>query len=222
MLSYDVICPDFDFVVQNAPDVIRAMSQYELAAVKRRIESGQGASGPLPIPKDGGRPLIRSGQLLASIDALIRTPGQGLPYAEVLPGGTRTDQADRQKGRARDLRRRRGIVRQALKPYTSKRALFFGVEAWSAGLSKDEVKARLSKIKHTSRLRGGRNMDVASILANPPKDKRALRGNRGIYDVFHATADETEQMTAIAGNLLSVALVERESGEQYAGQGEVG
>lgn len=224
MLSVEIIVPEFRLVVENAEEVILAMGKYELAAVRARIESGQGAKGPLPVPKDGGRPLIRSGQLLASLEAKYTMPNRGLPYAEILPEGYRSDVSERRKGRTAALRRARGALRESLRPFTARRGAAgrIGLDPMPAPMSREEVSARVKSIKGRGRVRGGRNMDIAAILAYSPKDKRGRAGNRGIYDVFHATADEREEMTRIAAAILIVAMVEEESGEAYPGQGSVG
>lgn len=186
--------PSFEFVVANAHAVIEQMAVAEVEAVKRRTLAGQGASGPLPRPKDGGSPLNRTGQLLASIAYEMREArGNGLPSAVVRPMGDRVDKADRSKARRARAKRlkRAGVI---VRPATGRRR---GGQA-----------------------RGGRNQDVASVLAYAPKDKRAAGGRRGIYDVFHAAPGEIENLTGIAIAGLKVALVDVDTGEEYPGDGE--
>lgn len=56
---------------------------------------------------------------------------------------------------------------------------------------------------------GKRNAEIAGILRAPPKDKRSVNGNRGIYVVYQATPREEKRARSKAARLVHLALVEK-------------
>lgn len=64
----DIDIPEWDDIIGNARDVVDEAGARIAKLVVDRTQSGLDKDGkPLPIPKDGGQPLKRSGQLIDSI-----------------------------------------------------------------------------------------------------------------------------------------------------------
>jgi hypothetical protein len=202
VLSAEIICPDFTFVVENEEEVVRAMGAYEQNAVKQRLRRGEGASGRLPVPKDGGQAMQRSKQLVESIDLIVKN------YGRVWGASVEPNKQPRSEARDRAAAVRRNVARK-------RKALRADLAA--AGVEEAAIKSQLKTIK--SRRVHKTNMDVAAVLANDPKDKRARAGNRARYDLFATTEQEKKQLATIAANVARVALVEKQTGARHQGGG---
>lgn len=202
MLSVEIIVPEFELQLENEEEVVRAMGRYQLEETKRRLRAGQGSDGPLAKPKDGGKPMRRSEQILESIRSLVKKRSRYWE-ANIEPTGERSDARDRQASK----RRRVNAARKAL-----------ATELRDAGEEEAAIK------KQTMMIRGRkvrtRNMDVAAILAYPPKDEKAKAGARERYDLFFATKEERENQRRIAALHARFALVEKGTGTRHRGRGD--
>ena len=202
ILRIDVVIPRFEIRVENAREVVRAMAENHLRRTRKRLERGESHAGPLPVPKDGGRPLNRSGQLINSLGIQLKGSAER-PFAEILPQGKREDADDRGK------RRRAGLARRRRSLSTRLRAS--GMDA------RDARRAATARIK-ASRA-ASRNMDVAAILANEPKDQRSINGDRERYWILGKSDEDERILAEIAASLARFALVEP-SGARHRGQGD--
>ncbi len=167
-----------------------------------RARRGAGAHGALPRPKDGGKPINRTGQLIAGIGATPskRDPTRWVVWATGQRGSD--DDAKQKKSRARAEQRRRRKARVAA--FSASGAGFHMTKRErrrAAGVGKIRVRAVTT------------NAALLAVLANKPKDKRASAGNRAQYRVLERTP-RTDQLARNAGakvmryNLISVGKIE--------------
>jgi hypothetical protein len=200
MFTVSLEIPQFRFEVEDQNTVVASMATRALVLVRARALSGEGAWGPFPAPKDVGKPYNRSGQLSRSIGVRWNLGG-ARPRAFIEPLGDRDDAEDRKAGRnqARLVRQRR-LRKRATANYARR----YGVT------KRDARKLFGRKIfefsKQALRRLARRNMDVAAILAWPPKDKRARNGQRARYDMFFLRRFELEEVRKIAESTIRVVL----------------
>lgn len=203
MLRAEIIVPKMRFGIENEEEVIRAMAAHMLLAVKNRLRRGISAQGTtFPNPKDGGRPLQRSNQLLESIIAKVTRRGRSWE-ATIEPSGMRSDARDRAAAIRRGVNRARRALTRTLR---------------LEGKTEDEIKSATRLIR--GRRNRSRNMDVAAILAYAPKDKRARNGNRGRYDLFATTETEKKELARLVARVARFALIEDKTGARHRGRGE--
>jgi hypothetical protein len=87
--------PNFKLDIQNKQEVIDLAGTFIRDSIVQRVRSGLDAQGnALHPPKDGGQPLVRTGQLLASIQW---RPSKSGTSGTVAPRGPR----QREKGQGR-------------------------------------------------------------------------------------------------------------------------
>lgn len=248
MLSFEVFVPEMEFRIDNPVEVVRAMAQYQARTVRNRIAAGDGSRGALPRSADG-RPYRRTNQLFESIDFEMRTFRASLPYAIVGPTGTRNEAKDRQASRRRRAAARRRTVRTELRALrragviglgesairaranaiartragrTRARRAFRELERRGAyGISDAEIAIRAKRAGKFSSRNYIRNMDIAAILANPPKDARSISGKRGVYIVFEANEEDLRAQARIVAELAHFELVEKKTKARHRGRGEV-
>jgi hypothetical protein len=87
------------------------------------------------------------------------------------------------------------------------------------GISDAEIRTRAKQAGRLGYRQARRNMDVAAILANAPKDKRAKNGRRGVFIVFRPTLEEERALQRIAVDRARFALVEKQTGIAHRGRG---
>lgn len=212
MLNIEIVIPNFVFVVENEEQVVRAMGNYEWRAVNQRLRAGISASGErLPVPKDGGRALDRSHQLLEGIELAVKKYSR-FWGAMVQPNRKRRSEA---RDRAAAVRRRTNEKTEAARQSVEQELL-------AAGVAPEEIATRLKRIKVKARRVHKTNMDVAAVLAYAPKDARAKAGDRARYDVFSMTEKEKKDVREIAVTHAQIAIVEKRTGVRHRGRGVAG
>lgn len=178
--------------IPNFREVMLAMGQEIHSELTRRLRFGLGAHGPLPAPKDGGRPYSRSGRLIGSIIVMERVArGQpevgasGTPYTVVRAVGERP--AHEVGNKVKKAAKRTKQLRVAA-------AIGFALQESVGGVVPEQF-LRKKVASDGSRYKLGKlrirtaetNAGLAGILSVPPKDKRSVNGKRGVYRVFEIT-----------------------------------
>lgn len=103
------------------------------------------------------------------------------------------------------------------------RAIFRRAErAGRYGISDAQIREQASQAGKLGYRQARRNMDVAAILMNKPKDLRARNGNRGEYIVLEATLQDRRALQKIAVKLARFELVEKDSRAVHRGTGVAG
>jgi len=212
--------PRMALEIANERQVVEAMTKAVKTNVLSRLSRGQGSRGPLPEPKDGGKPLVRSGSLIRSIDAVLRDGSSGRVGGIVTPLGNHEEKAARHQRRE------------------EKKAAASALGLALVGLSGGDVKATKKQqalelraaravargLRAVGRIPGQRapqvrkvirNAAIAAVLSVPPKDARSRAGGRGVYRVFEATAEDQRDAVRMAESLMDPRL--REIGTHEGG-----
>lgn len=168
-------------VPANLGPVLDNLGVILQAKVKGRVHNGVDAWGrAMQRPKDryGKQPLVRSGQLMASIAYEVRgNEAKGDQYLVVEPMGSRIETRNA-KSKIKDYKATiaRAQARLAVASKLKNKRLI-----GSARGTITRAKNAIAKAKFDVEIS---NFKVAAILMNPPKDKKSVKGNRQIYDVF--------------------------------------
>ena len=198
LLEFDILLPDLALELDGEALTVAAMASAIAAEVKSRAARGVGAQGNLPKPKDGGRPLWRTGTLIRSIEALpsardptrwaVRATGDR-PTEE--RGATKVAGA---KARTKALRAERVGAFIAANPT---RALALGKRELRKELKLGKVRVRAADT----------NAALAGILSVPPRDKRAKAGGRKPARVLEANDDYRQLGARVAAAIIQPRLV---------------
>lgn len=186
---------------ENEILVIATGSEKVRQNVERRLRKGLGANGVLPQPKDGGKPLMRSGRLANNITYHLKQSRKGAVMGIVTASGLRPkseikakdfDARMRQKA-ARDLALVSGEYggrRLKLRRVKSKHSASGFVEKYNTG----RIKIRAAVTNH----------NLAAILSLPAKagDKRGYNGNRKAYVVFDENIQDIQDFVRIVKDKL--------------------
>jgi hypothetical protein len=220
VIGVEITVPKFNFKIGNTLEVIEAMTSEVAGRVKFRASRGLGPEDRLPAPKDGGRPIHRTGQLVASIGYVVRTmtpKGKALasPVGVVRATGRRVDAGDpaqygRRRSRqapreyiARKARAARARTKQLREDKVARVMLSPSAEeqAWMDRVMATGRRSRAPKSLGLGKIRvrtAETNAGLVAILRQPPRDKRARSGNRERYVIIAAN-----EMDMIAAKLVA-------------------
>lgn len=206
-LSYKILVPEVRFECTNEEATVSAMTAAVEKSVVARTQRGTDADGAaLPRAKDAGteanpdgRPLQRTGTLVASIGSVIRTRN-GKPYGVVRAFGDRPANEDVKAKVARARIKTAAMRRVAIEE--ARRDEIAGV---TPRLTKRGGKFSAGRIRVRAVTT---NAALAAVLSQPPKDARGQAGGRAIYVVFRATDDEQEKARDVARKTMRVRLVQ--------------
>jgi len=203
VLKVEILSPELELLLNEREVVLEAALAVKDRLV-RRLRFGLGSTGPLPHPKDGGRPLLRTGRLLASIDVGLYQRGTEGWNAVVRPF---LDRPDKEVRVARSARRTEG--RQAALAL----GLFFTALGGGAVPAK-HVRKKPTKdgqvfkgLKVKASRSGITNAAVAAILSQPPVDQAARKGGRAVYRVFERSAEYDKIIKDVVDARLMVRIV---------------
>jgi hypothetical protein len=87
------------------------------------------------------------------------------------------------------------------------------------GISDAYVRDRVKKAGRIGYRQAKRNMDVAAILANKPKDANSIKGNRGVYHVIESNKADEKEARDVAVKVAKYELVEKGSRVAHRGTG---
>lgn len=183
-LKLGVIVPKIKFEAVNETEVVAAMGAAIASDITSRALRGIGATGALPRPKDGGKPLQRTGTLLGSIRTVQSRRNKARQV--VTATGKRPDKENvaAKKKRARAKTKQ---FRDATKSQFAKQR-----PRLAEKMSRREM-YKLLKLKGLRFRTADTNAALAGILSSAPKDKRAKEGGRKLYRVLEAT-DRTRKI----------------------------
>ena len=183
-LKLGVIVPKIKFEAVNESQVVAAMGAAIASDITERATRGIGATGALPRPKAGNKPLQSTGRFLGSIRTVQsrRNPNRQVVSAT----GKRPSEEN--------VAAKKKRARERTKTMRAEKALQFAIDnpARAAAMSKREMRKEL-KLGRVRRRTADTNNALAGILSTPPKDKRAKNGKRGLYRVLEAT-DRTRKI----------------------------
>ena len=190
----DVLMPNYEYELKNPKETVKAMADAVSRGVSENTRKGKDAHGRrLPKPKDGGKPLYRSGTFFHSIGPVLsktrrsRKPTkrkQKPPMFHVFATGARPldENVKAKKKRAR--------IRSKEMKAAAVLGEAFGVMATGRDLNPTFKRKRRGAGMSVSRIRvraADTNAALSGILSVAPKDKRSKNGKRGIYRVFEAS-----------------------------------
>ena len=187
--------PDLTLEIENEPEVVGIMARTIAEEITGRLERGRGSKGALQRPKDGGKPLIKTGELLGSIEGY---PSKRDPKSWVVaPTGKRTGDEIAFKKKSARLKTKR--MRQRKRD-----AMFMRAQRSPELMAKLDGMTRRQRTKmlKLSEIRfrtADTNAALAAILSVAPKDKRAKNGKRAEYRVFEQVAEDFEKASRVAG-----------------------
>lgn len=172
-----------ELALVNEGETLMAMGKAIEIRLRTRLIQRDGAHGPLPMPKDGGRPYVRSGSILESIKTYLSARGTVLA-AVVAPTGPRPEN----ENVAAKLTRARKKTRE-LRAVASVALAFAQFGGNTAGLDRftRKVPTKSGQVFKLGSFRvraADTNAALAGILSVPPKDQRSINGGRGVYRVF--------------------------------------
>lgn len=207
--DFQVAVSAFDLKIQNEEETVRAMGEVVKTDLERNLAAGRGARGALPRPKDGGRPMFRTGLLAKSINVVMRQRGRRRGFigpmrddsayewsAAVYATGDRPDAKQRRANDRRNTKeRRQRATEEALADLAAGRSSPFlrRVPTKSGNIFK------LGRVRSRS---GHTNAAVAAILSQPPKDLRAKNGDRAQYRVFEPTQQQKVAAARVAQKVM--------------------
>lgn len=182
--AVQVHIPRFVIVIANEKDTVESGCKTVAAAVKSRLARGVGSRGSLPRGRGNNKPLVQTGQFLDSVGYVIhpvRRRGQATGYRGVV----------RAMGARNDLGVKTKVRRAAQKTKHLRATVVLGAALSSlsgAGNSSRLTGNALKKRIRKTRVRtANTNAALAGILSQPPRDKSAKSGNRGLYRVYEVT-----------------------------------
>jgi hypothetical protein len=177
--------PDLRLAV-NQRDMVAAMATTATHRIQSRARRGVGTNGPLERPKDGGRPINRTGEMVQALQWLGKIGRNGQPFAVVYPLGSRGDERRRDKL----ARRRTRMLRAA----AAIGAALQGLSGFAVTGVERKKRGRGLKLAGVRSRAGGTNAAVASILANAPKDPNGIKAHRAIYEWVGANRGDEHAM----------------------------
>lgn len=167
-LAVSIKVPELALRISNPTETIEAMTKVVEKSVVTRTRRGVGAEGALPMPKDAGsernpngKPLNRTGSLLASIGSVVRPPKRAgdLPCGVVRPLGDRPadEQAKIIRAKASAKQRTAQLRQEAIEQ--ARRDELFGI---TPVLKKRGGKFSAGRIKRRT------VVDQGSVTVQPP------------------------------------------------------
>lgn len=202
MLKAEVTVPKLRPRYVNERETITAMTQRLAARIIERTRAGQGVSGALPRGKGDNAPMNRTGALLALFGAAVQER-DGRVSGVVRAFGSRpaherlSIQKKTAAARARTAQLRAAAVVGGFLRHQATGDPVVGRRSRGRGISLSRIRVRTVT----------NNGALAAILSVPPKDRRSINGNRGVYRVFEARDSEQAELGVIARGMLVVELV---------------
>lgn len=174
--------PRLAYVLDNERHVLSLASQDILTDIQARFRSGLDARGSMPTPKDGGRPMQRTGSFASSFGWKIRTNKRGVMRGVVRAWGNRPDK-EKAAIRKKTLSAR-WRTEQLRAEYLMDR-------------ERRGIRGR-GKAKHIRKRTVVDQGSLAAILSQPPADQRSRNGKRAVYRVFEPRAEHWSMVAEVA------------------------